>query len=295
MVLRVCRRVLRDEHAAEDAFQATFLVLALKADTIRKPNSLGPWLHGVATRLSRRARASSHHRGEQPLGARCLTLCASEGSEIEAAELRSVLDEEVDRLPATYRRAVVLCYLEGKTQEDAARELGWTKGTVSGRLARAKGLLRARLTRRGFAPSAGLLAAVFAGEDALAAVPTALAIGAVRVALGVILGHAEMIAASDSAILLAEGALRAMLLGKVKVACAALLMMVAVATALAQTGTRPELPGQNPLGTPRGPAPVAFGRATRDGGRQAPTTRPRSIGDDAAPSREPCKRGRVRA
>jgi RNA polymerase sigma factor (sigma-70 family) len=128
MVLGVCHRVLRDLHAAEDAFQATFVVLALKAGTIRKPDALGSWLHGVACRISRRARVLSHRQGERQLAPGSLAFCAPEGSEIDLAELRSVLDAEVDRLPAAYRRAVVLCYLEGKTQEDVARELGWSKG-----------------------------------------------------------------------------------------------------------------------------------------------------------------------
>jgi RNA polymerase sigma factor (sigma-70 family) len=151
--LGVCRRALRDEHTAEDAFQATFLVLALKADTIRERNSLGPWLHGVAARISRRVRVLYRRRREQSLAPESAPECATVGSAIDVAELRSVVDEELDRLAAAYRRAIVLCSLEGKTQEDAARELGWTKATISGRLARAKDLLRARLTRRGFAPS----------------------------------------------------------------------------------------------------------------------------------------------
>jgi RNA polymerase sigma-70 factor (ECF subfamily) len=126
MVLGVCRRILRDEHAAEDAFQATFLVLALKAETIRKPDVLGSWLHGVARRISRRARILSHRRGEPQRALGRLALRAPKGREIDIAELRSVLDEEVDRLPTAYRQAVVLCYLEGKTQQDAARERGWS-------------------------------------------------------------------------------------------------------------------------------------------------------------------------
>jgi len=103
MVLGVWRHILRDAHTAEDAFQVTFLVLALKADTIRKRNSLGPWLHGVATRISRRARALSRRRREQPLAPASVAFCAAEESEIDAAELRAVLDEEVDRLPAAYQ------------------------------------------------------------------------------------------------------------------------------------------------------------------------------------------------
>jgi RNA polymerase sigma factor (sigma-70 family) len=229
MVLAVCRRVLRDEHTAEDAFQATFLVLALKADTIRKRSSLGPWLHGVAARISRRARATSRHRAEQPLAPGSAALCAAEGSEIDAAELRSVLDEEVDRLPAAYRRAIVLCCLEGKTQEDAARELGWTKGTVSGRLARAKDLLRGRLTRRGFAPSSMLVGTLLAQENAEAAVPASLASEAVRHASGVLLSRAETLAASGAVVALARGALRAMLLNRLKLTVVTLLFLGIIA------------------------------------------------------------------
>src|SRR5262249_8308694 len=155
----------------------TFLVLAIKASTIRKPDALGSWLHGVAGRISRRARGLSRRRREQQLTPGSLALRAHEGGEIEIAELRSVLDEEVGRLAAAYRQAVVLCYLEGKTQEDVARELGWSKGTVSGRLARAKDLLRARLTRRGFAPSAALLGLILTEETVSAAVPALLVEG----------------------------------------------------------------------------------------------------------------------
>ena len=138
MVLAVCRRVLDDEQRAEDAFQATFLVLAMRAGSIRDRDSLAPWLHGVAARISRRARVVVHRRRETPLAPERLPSRVPMSGEDDAAELRSVLDEEVGRLPARYRRPVVICYLEGKTQDEAARELGWSKGTVSGRLARAK-------------------------------------------------------------------------------------------------------------------------------------------------------------
>jgi RNA polymerase sigma factor (sigma-70 family) len=245
MVLGVCRRVLRDPHAAEDAFQATFLVLALKAGTIRKRDALGCWLHGVAARISRRARTLSHRRGEQQLGLLNLDLCAPEGNDIDLAELRSVLDEEVGRLPATYRRAVVLCYLDGKKQEDVARELGWSKGTVSGRLARAKDMLRARLIRRGFAPSAGVMGVLLTEETVSAAVAAALADGAVRSALCVVLGRGEALAASSTVMALAKGAVRAMLLAKVKLASAALFLLLALATTVAQTGARPPLANQD--------------------------------------------------
>ena len=255
MVLGVCRRVLRDEHTAEDAFQATFLVLALKADTIRKPDALGSWLHGVAGRISRRARTLSHRRGEQQLALGSLVLFAPKGSEIDIAELRSVLDEEIDRLPAAYRRAVVLCYLEGKTQEDVARELGWSKGTVSGRLARAKDLLRARLTRRGFAPSAALLGLILTEETVSAAVPASLVERAVRSAVSVVLGRGEALAASSTVMALAEGALRAMLMAKVKLTAVVLMVLVTFATTLAQSGPRPAWSGPDQPRRARGGFP----------------------------------------
>jgi RNA polymerase sigma factor (sigma-70 family) len=236
MVLGVCRRVLRDEHTAEDAFQATFLVLALKAATIRRRDSLGPWLHGVADRVSRRAWALSDRRREQPLEPASATSWPVEKIEVDTAELREALDEEIGRLPGAYRRAVVLCYLQGKTQEDAARELGWTKGTVSGRLARAKDLLRARLTRRGFAPSPMMVGSLLALEDTRVAVPASLASAVVRQAVGVLLGRAETLASSGAVVALARQALRGMLVNKLKLAVATLLFVGMIASGAALLG-----------------------------------------------------------
>jgi RNA polymerase sigma factor (sigma-70 family) len=261
MVLAVCERVLRDEHAAEDAFQATFLVLALKAGTLRKPESLASWLHGVATRISRRARTSAHRRAERERALKSSGVGSAGADEIDLVELRSVLDEEVGRLPAAYRRAVVLCYLEGKRQEDAARELGWTKGTVSGRLARAKEILRARLIRRGFAPSAGLVGLLLSDATVSAAVPASLAEGAVRCASSAVLGRGEGIAASSAVLGLARNAVRAMLLAKVKPIAAALVLLVAFAAALVQTGASTALPGHDQSGAP-GASGAAVGLAS---------------------------------
>jgi RNA polymerase sigma factor (sigma-70 family) len=157
MVRGVCRRVLSNDHDAEDAFQATFLVLARRARSIRKSESVGSWLYGVAYRISARVRADAARRQSLEVQARNM----AENNPIDELtwrELRPVLDEELDRLPAKYRAPVVLCYLEGKTNTEAARELGWTKGTVSGRLARARDLLRQRLARRGVALTSALLA-----------------------------------------------------------------------------------------------------------------------------------------
>jgi RNA polymerase sigma factor (sigma-70 family) len=240
MVWGVCRRAVSDEQAAEDAFQATFLVLAMKAGAIRSRESLGPWLHGVAARIGRRARVRAQRRARESLDPRSMIMVPAAGVEpdFDAAELRAVLDEEIRRLPAAYRRAIVVCYLEGKTQEVAALELGWTKGTVSGRLARAKDLLRARLTRRGFAPSTALTAIVVASEDAGAAVPAGLFRDAIRTGLNATLGRAELIAAPGSVASLASGAVRAMVVGKVT-AFFAIAALITFASALALTTASP--------------------------------------------------------
>jgi RNA polymerase sigma-70 factor (ECF subfamily) len=147
MVLSVCRRVLRRSHDAEDAFQATFLVLAEKAHRLRRPELLANWLYGVAYRTALHARQRSARRSERERGAaRMIALDGDPGS--EPRELRRVLDEELHRLPEKYRAPLVLCYLEGKTNEEAARLLGWPSGSMSYRLARGRDLLRQRLESR---------------------------------------------------------------------------------------------------------------------------------------------------
>jgi RNA polymerase sigma factor (sigma-70 family) len=145
MVLHVCRDVTRDPHAAEDAYQATFLTLIRKAASIRAGESLGAWLYQVAYRVALKARGQTAKRNERETAdASVETLPAVDAlrDETSLRELRPVLHEEVQRLPAKYRTPIVLCYLQGLTHEEAARQLGWPKGTVAGRLARARELLR---------------------------------------------------------------------------------------------------------------------------------------------------------
>jgi len=169
MVHAVCLRVLRDAHEAEDACQATFLVLARKAGRLRRPELLANWLYGVAYRSARKAqrqliRHSAH------------TTCREETSgaeptpEVVWRDLRPVLDAELDRLPGKYRTAVVMCYLEGATTEDAARHLGCPRGTILSRLARGRERLRKRLVRRGLVLSTGILGLLLA-KCASAAMP----------------------------------------------------------------------------------------------------------------------------
>ncbi len=154
MVFRACRAILRDPHAAEDAFQATFLVLARKAGGLWVRGSLGPWLLSVARRVAYCARtdASRQRAHERTAAERAAPATVDPGWDDRDA----ILHEELVRLPEKYRTAVVLCDLEGLTQEQAARQLGWPDGTVRSRLARGRERLRERLTRRGLAPAVNL-------------------------------------------------------------------------------------------------------------------------------------------
>lgn len=158
MVLGVCRRILHDSHGAEDAFQAVFLTLARKAGTIGRRQSVGSWLYTVAYRTALRARDRTVHRAlhEQPLnGIEELNAIRKPEDELGLDELGSALDKALSNLPEKYRTVIVLCYLQGKTNEQAAEELGCPKGTVLSRLSRARERLRDRLTGHGVILSAG--------------------------------------------------------------------------------------------------------------------------------------------
>jgi RNA polymerase sigma factor (sigma-70 family) len=159
MVLGVCRRVLHDHQEAEDTCQTTFLALARKAHSLRHPDRLAAWLHVTARQLALKARRAALRRQQRE---RCYpsidTASVDPLDELSAREMLQVLDEEIQRLPEVYRLPLVLCCLEGRTQEEAARLLGWTPGSVHGRLERGRARLHARLIRRGLSLSAALLA-----------------------------------------------------------------------------------------------------------------------------------------
>jgi RNA polymerase sigma factor (sigma-70 family) len=219
MVLGVCRRVLHDPHDADDAFQATFLVLARKAGSLARPEKLANWLYGVACRTAARAKAQAVRRRVHE---RQFTDMPSADGRPNGAEslheLRLVLDEELQRLPDKYRAPLVLCYLEGKTYAEAARALGWAEGTVSGRLARAREVLRGRLTRRGLALSAGAFAMSLSQSTAPAAVPPALADTTAKAATLFAAGPAAGAGTvSAPAAALAEGVLQTMFVTRRKV------------------------------------------------------------------------------
>jgi RNA polymerase sigma factor (sigma-70 family) len=184
LVLAVCRRLLGDVHAAEDAFQAVFLVLARRAGALARPESLGPWLHGVAARTALKARGRAARRRLCERRA-AVTAAVAPPDELAWRDLAPLLDEAVNGLPEKYRSPFVLHHLEGKSVADVARHLGWPAGTVAARLARARERLRTVLTRRGVTPPAGALAAALGAAKAMASVPTPLVISTV----GAVVGH----------------------------------------------------------------------------------------------------------
>jgi RNA polymerase sigma factor (sigma-70 family) len=212
LVLGVCRRILFDPQDVEDAFQATFLVLVRKANSIGRRERLGNWLYGVAQRIAVRARAYAARRRARERQVEDTAAVEPSGDALWR-DLSGVLDEEVRRLPEKYRTPFLMCYLEGKTNDEAAQALGCPRGTVATRLARARDRLRRRLLRRGVTLSAGLLAATLA-RNATAAVPETLVGATVQTAMLVAAGRA--VVAAPIAFLM-EGVMHEMLIHKLKV------------------------------------------------------------------------------
>ncbi|WP_083713098.1 RNA polymerase sigma factor [Paludisphaera borealis] len=167
MVLSVCRRILDDPAAADDAFQATFMILVKKARGLRNRELLGGWLHGVANRVARKAKSAAARR--LVVEQRSYNRPYQQAHDHEQAELRAIIDEEIHRLPEHYRLPLVLCHLEGMRHQEVAHRLGCPVGTVESRLSRAKEQLRTRLVRRGVAPGASVLAAALSSRESAAA------------------------------------------------------------------------------------------------------------------------------
>jgi RNA polymerase sigma factor (sigma-70 family) len=225
MVHGLCQRLLQHEQDAEDTFQATFLILARKARTIRKHASLASWLYGVAYRLSLKARVSAARRRARERKANVI-VNPDHSAEAARREMQSVVDEELNRLPAKWRTPLILCYLEGKTQEEAAEVLGWPVGSMSWRLSRAKARLRDRLTRRGMALAAGTFAVGIAEPVPALAAP--LLIRTLKGALLFADGKSAPLAlVSAQATALAEMMLRAAA-NKVKICAVFLGLLIAV-------------------------------------------------------------------
>jgi RNA polymerase sigma factor (sigma-70 family) len=256
MVLGVCRRVLRDGHAAEDAFQATFLVLARRAGSLRRPEALGPWLHGVAARVALKARAQAARRRawERQAAVRAPTAAAPE--DVAWHDLRPLLDEAVGALPEKLRVPFVLHYLEGETVTAIAGQLGCPRGTVATHLVRARQRLRARLVRRGVTLSAAGLAAVLTRNLAAGAGPPGLPAPLVRAAAVFAAEEAPAGSVPAGIAALAQGGLKTMSLRKgLTIAVVFLLGVGAVSGGTAMLAQAPPAPEQ--AGARGGAAPAS--------------------------------------
>jgi RNA polymerase sigma factor (sigma-70 family) len=241
MVLRACRRVLHDPHAAEDVFQAAFLVLSRKAASLRHAESVGSWLYGVAYRLALKMRGQIARRLARE--SRAITAkCGNDPlAELSVREAQGILGEELACLPEKYRAPLVLCYLEGQTRDEAARRLGWAVSLVKSRLEQGRKRLRQRLKRRGLSLSAALIATLLAEETAPAAVSPVLIQTTIRTSLASPGATPAQVAA------LAEGAMKGMGLAKWKLGVTLVILMGALAAvagvvAYPQPATNPEEP-----------------------------------------------------
>ncbi len=257
LVFGVCQSMLRNCHDAEDAFQATFIVLAHKAGSIRQPDRLGPWLYGVAHRTARRlkdknARRKSHE-AEAAVSSERARSSSGSGQHLSALAAHDeveALHREIERLPERYRTALVLCDLQGLTHEEAARRLGLRTGTISSQVSRARARLRRRLERRGLAYPGGFVAAAV-DSTRPSVLPNALAVSTVKnvmsLSTGVVAGSVPA-----SIVTLSRGVLRSMRLAKIGLITAAMVGLGAVATSV---GVGVGAAGGAPRPAPQQPAP----------------------------------------
>jgi RNA polymerase sigma factor (sigma-70 family) len=224
MVWGVCRRILRNCQDAEDAFQATFLVLLRKAASVVPRERLANWLYGVAYQTALKARAMAAKRRaretqvmEMPEPAVVNRDCAH--------DLHDLLDQELSRLPCKYRNVILLCDLGGRTRKEAARQLGVPEGTVAGRLARARVMIARRLTKLGLSLSGGTLAAVLSEGSAPGCLPASVVNSTIKIATSVAAGQATAGMVSVKVAALTEGVIKAMLMTKLKTATGMLLVL----------------------------------------------------------------------
>jgi RNA polymerase sigma factor (sigma-70 family) len=216
MVLGVCRRVVGDHATADDAFQASFLVLARRAAGVRPREQVGNWLYGVAYRTALKARMVLARRRSREKQVDAMPEPTAPAARTDWTDLLSVIDEELARLPDKLRLPVVLCDLEGRPQREVAKHLNVPPATLATRLASARRTLAARLTRRGVTLSGGALAGLLGTHAAAPAVPTALAGGVVRAVEAGATGSALHSLVSANAVQLSEGVMRMMMLAKLK-------------------------------------------------------------------------------
>jgi RNA polymerase sigma factor (sigma-70 family) len=282
LVLAACRRVTGHAQDAEDAFQAAFLVLARRAGQVQRPEQLASWLYGVAVRTALDARAARRRIREQPLAAADPAADAPPGPD---PDLAGVVDEELARLPEKYRAAVVLCELEGVSRKDAAARLRVPEGTLSSRLAQARKILAARLTRRGVVAPAGGLAALGPAAGG-AAPPARLVDHTSRAAARGAGGAFPPGLVSDRVSTLTDGVLKAMLVSKLRLTAGAAALVVAALGAAAVVGQQPRA-SNRPLVPTADPAAVEQtvpGQAnTPAAGKAAEKIAAKGIDDDDVP------------
>jgi RNA polymerase sigma factor (sigma-70 family) len=248
MVLRICRAVLRDKHDAEDAFQATFLVLARQAAAIRTRASLASYLHGVARRVASCARSAASRRREHERKA--ADLGRNRVAEPHWDDMAQVLHEEIDRLPEQYRAPILLCDMEGLTEGQAATRLGRPIGTIRSQRARGRQRLRCQLTRRGLAPASAALVLTTEGFSASVIVPPALVSATIESAMRFAVARAtEAGVLCSSAAVLAEEFLGSVLMARIRNAAMAALVAIGIATAgafaLGAHGEKPHSAGDS--------------------------------------------------
>ncbi len=278
MVLRVCRILLGDAHEAEDAAQATFLVLARRAGSLRNPERLANWLYGVAHRTARRIRSRQGRRRllearESAMNGTGRAFEFDDGGQppldlaLARREEAAIVHQELERLPEKHRTAIVLCCLEGLTIEEAARRLRCTSGAVRGRLAQARSRLRGRLARRGVAVPAGVVAAALATDGASAALASAFRDATTRAAIAYATG-AGTGAAAATAGLLADGVSRSLAAARLTGAAAIVAgvsVLGAIATPLVMNRPRSSPPATSHRApAAKASAPAATGAGPRD-------------------------------
>jgi len=285
MVLGVCRRVVGHAQDAEDAFQATFLVLVRKATSVVPREAVGNWLYGVAYRTALEARSRSARLRSREMQVREMPHPTAPPDKIWN-DLQPVLDQELSRLPAKYRLPVVLCDLEGRARHEVSSQLELAEGTLSSRLARGRKMLAGRLARHGLALSAGALALALSQQTASAA-PAPLVVSTIQAATLVAAGEATAVVVSTTALALTEGVLKAMFMTKLKTAALALMLVALI-------GTSGGIVTHRVLAGPNGPGeqPVAVERESsdRDFGERDPFQGDRA--EEAAQGREPDPRAR---
>jgi RNA polymerase sigma factor (sigma-70 family) len=257
MVWGVCRRILHNEHDAEDAFQATFLVLVRRAASVVPREMVANWLHGVARQTAWKARTTAAKRMERERQ-------VTEMPEPAVAEqdfwhdVRPLLDQELGRLPKKHRAVIVLCDLEGKTRKEAARQLGVPEGTIAGWLARARRMLARRFGRQGVVLSAGVLATVISQNTASAGVPVYVLSSTIKAATLLAAGQAATAGVISLRVAaLTEGVLKAMVLSKAKLALCAVLAIGLLISGWGIYGTQAAPRSEQPVARADQPAPTA--------------------------------------